>query len=108
MRHFLVAICCEYKTYFQLKKLFKVIWKNENNPVEGFDGLYLTNEDVRELQHIVATHRRNGFHQIDGIIGKEVHFIYSFDLISLFHVSSCTSSCVMRWFFFGNSLQFFF
>lgn len=61
--------------YFQLKKLFKVIWKNENNPVEGFDGLYLTNEEVRELQQIVATHRRNGFHQIDGIIGKEVRIL---------------------------------
>ncbi|KAK6110203.1 Carboxyl transferase domain family protein [Brugia pahangi] len=54
-----------------LKKLFKVIWKNENNPVEGFDGLYLTNDDAHELQQIVATHRRNGFYQIDGIIGKE-------------------------------------
>lgn len=62
-----------HKIYFQLKKLFKVIWKNENNPVEGFDGLYLTNDDAHALQQIVATHRRNGFYQIDGIIGKEVH-----------------------------------
>ncbi|VDN04662.1 unnamed protein product [Thelazia callipaeda] len=54
-----------------LKRHFKVIWKNESNPVEGFDGLYLTDEDICELRQIVVTHRRNGFHQIDGIIGKE-------------------------------------
>ncbi|VDK44469.1 unnamed protein product [Anisakis simplex] len=54
-----------------LKKLFRIMWKKEENPEQGFDGLYLTDDSLEEVKNLVAVERNGGFNQLTGIIGKE-------------------------------------
>lgn len=63
-------------SFFQLKKIFKVSWKDKNNPLDGFDGLYLDDSDLIGLEDIVKTTRYGNHNHIVGIIGKEVNYLF--------------------------------
>lgn len=54
-----------------LKKLFKVRWKDEKSPVQGFEFLYLNDADLEQVKDLVATERIGNLNKITGIIGKE-------------------------------------
>lgn len=70
---------------FQLKKLFKVKWKDERNPVQGFEFLYLNDVDLEKVKGLVATERVNNYNKITGIIGKEVFFAIYTSIIATVH-----------------------
>ncbi|MFH4976395.1 hypothetical protein AB6A40_003104 [Gnathostoma spinigerum] len=54
-----------------LKKIFNVEWKNEDSPLEGFDGLYLTDEQLNSVRGLCQTERVHARNRLTGIIGKE-------------------------------------
>ncbi|KHN74327.1 Acetyl-CoA carboxylase [Toxocara canis] len=54
-----------------LKRLFRVMWKKEGSPEQGFDGLYLTDDALTEVKDLVDVERVGEYNQLMGIIGKE-------------------------------------
>lgn len=69
------------------------MWKNEESPEQGFDGLYLTDEALSEVKDLVDVKRIGGFNQLTGVIGKEVPSNTCFssisrNLINLIHLSA--------------------